>query len=284
MIKKPEFKKVNSNGISIQVAIWEGNGKNIFCVHGISSNCRVWDLIASNLTPEHTVYAIDLRGRGHSDKPKSGYSLKIHCEDIKNVIDELNIKPVVFMGHSLGAYIGIMFAALNPDYVEKLILFDGGAKLSQEQTKKIFESIQLSLMRLGKVYNSFEEYYELMKKAPFLQPWQDYFEDYYRYEVDFLEDGKVIPNTPPYVIQEEAENLGKDDAENYYHLIKCPVFILRAPEGMLGKDDILLPEDALNRMLEKIPNARVFNIEGTNHYTIAFHPNEKRDKILKEII
>ena len=280
----PEFIKVKGDGVKIQVAVWKGNGKNIFCVHGISSNCRVWDNIAKNLIPEHTMYAMDLRGRGQSDKPEKGYSLKIHCKDIKNVIDNLNIKPVIFMGHSLGAYIGIVFGALYPEYVEKLILFDGGAKLSPLQTMKVFESIKLSLDRLGKVYSSFEEYISIMKKAPFLQPWQDYFDEYYKYEVEFLEDGKVKPRTPPYVIEEESKNLKKESADEYYEKIRCPVYILRATEGMLSDDDLLLPEKALKKMLKKIPNAKVFNIEGTNHYSIAFHPNSERDKILKKII
>lgn len=280
----PEFKKINVNGINIQIALWKGNGKNIYCVHGISSNCRVWDNIAKNLIPEHTVYAMDLRGRGHSDKPEKGYSMKIHCEDIKGVIDKLNIKPVIFMGHSLGAYIGIVFSAIYQDYVEKLILFDGGAKLSTIQTMRVFQSIKHSLDRLGKVYPNFEEYLSEMKKAPFLQPWQDYFEDYYRYEVEFLPDGKVRPLTPPHVIKEESENLKKEDANKYYEKIECPVYILRATEGMLTDDDLLLPENAVKNMLKKIKNAKLINIKGTNHYSIAFHPNEYRNKILKKIL
>jgi len=283
-MKNPEFLIVNSDNVRINVAVWDGKGKNIFCVHGISSNCRVWDNIASNLTPDYSFFAIDLRGRGHSEKPKKGYSLKIHCNDIKNVIDALNIKPVVFMGHSLGAYIGIMFSALFPDYVEKLILFDGGGKLTPYQVKKIFDSIQISLSRLGKFYNSFEDYINEIKKAPFLHPWQEYFDNYYRYELEFYPDGRVKPLTPPYVIEEEAKNLRKEDAEDYYPDIKCKVYALRAPEGILEKDDILLPENAIDLMKRKIKDFDVIDIKGTNHYSITFHPNQERDEILRELI
>ncbi len=283
-MKNPEFLIVNSDNVKINVAVWDGKGKNILGVHGISSNSRVWDNIAKNLTPEFSFFAIDLRGRGHSEKPKKGYSLKIHCNDIKNVIDALNIRPVVFMGHSLGAYIGIMFSALFPEYVEKLILFDGGGKLTQEQVKKVFESIQISLSRLGKFYKSYEDYIKEIKKAPFLQPWQDYFDTYYRYELEFYPDGRVKPLTPPHVIEEEAKNLRKEDAEDYYPKIECPVYALRAPEGILKDDDILLPVNAISLMKKKIKNFEVIDIEGTNHYSITFHPNKKRDEILRKLI
>ncbi len=283
-MKQPIFKKVNGDGVKIQVAYWEGSGDTILSIHGISSNCRVWDVIADALTPEVEFYAIDLRGRGHSDKPETGYNIKKHCEDIKCVIDNLHIKPTVVMGHSLGAYIGVVFAALYSEYVKKLILVDGGGKLSEKQAEKVFEGIKPSLQRLGHEFNSFEDYINLMKKSPFLQPWMDFLENYYRYEVETKDNGKVVPLVAPKTIVEEAENLKSDDITNYYEDIKCPVLVLRATHGMLTDDDLLLPEDSVEIMKNTIKNIRIVNIENTNHYTIAFYPNKKRDKIIKNFL
>ena len=283
-MKFPEFLSVNGKNVKINVSLWKGQGKNIFAVHGLSSNSLVWLKIAEGLTPIHNFYGMDLRGRGKSEKPKKGYSIDIHCEDIKSVIDNLKIKPVIFMGHSLGAYIGIVFSAKYKEYVEKLILFDGGAKLTFEETVKIFESIKLSLSRLGKVYNSFNDYLSEIKKAVFLQPWQDYFEIYYKYEVEVFPNGKVKPLTPVYVIEEEAENLKKLDIEKYYDKIEVPVYVLRATEGMISKDDVLITENGKKKMLEKIKNIKFFDIKGTNHYSIVFHPNKERDELLLKLI
>jgi len=46
----------------------------------------------------------------------------------------------------------------------------------------------------------------------------------------------------------------------FYSRIKFPVLILRAPEGMTTPDNILLPEQALDKMLREIPNARYVDI------------------------
>ena len=75
----PTMKKVKGDGIEINLAVWEGAGKSILCVHGITANCRCWDVLADPLTPEYRVIAMDLRGRGASDKPAEGYALD-YCD------------------------------------------------------------------------------------------------------------------------------------------------------------------------------------------------------------
>jgi hypothetical protein len=53
---------------------------------------------------------------------------------------------------------------------------------------------------------------------------------------------------------------------------------------MLANDDLVLPEEVAIRMMKEMPNARQGDLEGTNHYTIVFHPNEKRDQTLLDFI
>jgi pimeloyl-ACP methyl ester carboxylesterase len=74
------------------------------------------------------------------------------------------------------------------------------------------------------------------------------------------------------------------DAAQYYQKISRPVLILRATQGMLAKDDLVLPEEVAIRMMKEMPNARQSDLEGTNHYTIVFHPNEKREQTLLDFI
>ena len=128
----PVMKRTGGDGIQIQLATWEGEGQPILCVHGLTANCRCWDVIASSLAPENKIIAIDLRGRGLSDKPSAGYSLQHHIKDILCVLDDLKQERIVLMGHSLGAFISLAFAANYPERTEKIILMDGGAQLTQD--------------------------------------------------------------------------------------------------------------------------------------------------------
>jgi pimeloyl-ACP methyl ester carboxylesterase len=280
---EPIMKKVKGDGIEINLAVWEDSGRPILGIHGITANCRCWDVLADALASEYRMLAMDLRGRGGSDKPPQGYSLDYHMRDINCLLDDLGIDHTVIMGHSLGAFIGLAFAADYPERVDRLILVDGGGDLSQEQMEKVFIGIKPALDRLGQVFPSAEAYLEKMSAAPYIQPWSSVTETYYRYELQEVEGG-VRTNINPAHIQEEADNIRKVDCAPYYSRIKCEVLILRAPNGLLSQDDILLPEDVVDKMIREIPDARQFDVEGMNHYGIVLQPHEARDQVIREFL
>jgi pimeloyl-ACP methyl ester carboxylesterase len=280
---EPMMTTAAGHGVKIQLAQWDGNGKPVLCIHGITANCRCWDVMASGLSPAHRVIAMDLRGRGLSDSPDSGYSIAHHCQDILALLDDLHLEKAVIMGHSLGAFISMVFGAQHSERVDRIILVDGGGRLSEIQMAKVFAGIKPSLDRLGRVFPSFEDYLELMKTAPFFKSWTPALETYYRYEIEEVAGG-VRPTIDPAHIQEERENLGKVDVSQFYEMISCPVLILRATEGMVAEDDLLLPQDVVERMVRKIPHARYVDIPGTNHYSIVFEQNGMRDRSILEFL
>jgi pimeloyl-ACP methyl ester carboxylesterase len=278
-MSEPVMIKAKGDGVKIQVAVWEGKGKPILCVHGLTANCRCWDVLASSLAPQHKVIAMDLRGRGLSDGPPSGYSVENHCRDILALMDDQGLERPVLMGHSLGAFISLVFAARYSQRVDRVILVDGGGKLSEAQMTKVFAGIKPSLDRLGKVFPDFESYVALLKQAPFLQPWNSFFETYFRYEVEDVEGG-VRSRVHPKHIEEEAGNLKKMDSSQFYKKVMTPTLILRATKGMLAEDDLVLPADVAEGMVREMPKARKVDVEGTNHYSILFQPNPMRDQEL----
>ncbi len=279
----PSMSRVNGYGVKIHLAVWEGKGRDVLCVHGLTANCRCWDVLAAALAPRHRVLAFDLRGRGLSDKPSSGYSVETHCEDVKAILDGRGLNRAVLIGHSLGAFIALAFAAQSPERVSGMILMDGGGKLSPQQTEKVLAMIRPSLDRLGQVFPSFDSYLETMKKIPFLRPWSPVLETYFRHEVEEVEGG-IRSRIQARHIQEEVANLSRVDAARFYPKIQCPVLILRATEGILARDDILLPEEVVQRMVREMPRAASFNVEGTNHYSILFQSDPRRDRAILEFL
>ncbi|UCF95706.1 MAG: alpha/beta hydrolase [Desulfobacterales bacterium] len=277
------MQRAKGDGVVIQLAIREGKAKPILCVHGLTANCRCWDLIASELAPTYRVLAMDLRGRGLSDKPARGYSLERHVRDIHGVLNDLGLEQAVLMGHSLGAYIAMAFAADCPERVEKLVLLDGGAALTPEQWDQVALGIKPSVDRLGQIFPSWPAFLETMKQAPFLHPWSPFIEEYFRYEIEEIEGG-VRSRTHPAHIREEVANLRQVEPARFYPQLSCPVLILRATEGLLSRDDLVLPEAAVERMLREISGARRVDLPGSNHYSILLQPNEMRDRALRSFL
>jgi len=133
------------------------------------------------------------------------------------------------------------------------------------------------------VFPSFEAYIDLLKQAPFLQPWSAGLEIYFQYEVEEV-DGGVRSRVQPDHIEEEILNMKALDVTQIYPDVTCPVLILRATDGMLAKDDILLPREVVERMIRTIPDARCVDVDGTNHYSIIFQANGVRDRAIMDFI
>ena len=115
-----------------------------------------------------------------------------------------------------------------------------------------------------------------MKQTPFLQPWSKEIEAYFDYDLVETAQG-FRSRIQPENIREEVSNKRETSVSQYYNELKCPVLILRATDGILQPDDILLPQEIVENMLAAMPKARVVDVAGTNHYSILFQPNTARD-------
>jgi len=271
------------DGLEIQLARWPGPKPAVLAVHGLTANCRCWDTMAQELGGQRELLAMDLRGRGRSDKPATGYSLENHCADIDAVLDHLGHERAALMGHSLGAYISLAYAATRPQRVERLILVDGGAVLSQEQWARVGEGIAPSLERLDKVFASCEQMISLSRGAPFLQPWNQALEDYYSYDCQ-EGPGGVVSGTSLATTQQERANLNQVDVSRFYPQVGCPVLVLRAAQGVLAPEQMVLPSDATANLLAALPQAELAEMHKLNHFTIIFHPHAERARAVETFL
>ncbi|OHE75144.1 MAG: hypothetical protein A3F67_01255 [Verrucomicrobia bacterium RIFCSPHIGHO2_12_FULL_41_10] len=101
----------------------------LFFVHGLGSNKKIWGPLIQELKEEKGCLAIDLPGHGNDTSffPKTIAEVCSYLESdlIKNKVNE----KIVFIGHSLGGLIGILFTSLFPEKVEKLILINTHYKI-----------------------------------------------------------------------------------------------------------------------------------------------------------
>lgn len=282
MVPAREF-QVDAGEIAIQVAEWPGAGRDVVAIHGLTANLRCFETIAEGMQGAHHLWAMDLRGRGLSGKPATGYSMAHHCRDIKAVLEGLGLPRVVLMGHSLGAYISFSFAATHPEMTAGIILLDGGGELTPPQWAKVAEGIQPSVDRLGKVLPSWEAYFEMARQSPYYRDWNQAIESFFRYDAEAVPGG-VSCRVQPQNIAEERNNLGMESPAKLQALVKCPVLVVRAAKGMVMQDRLLLPKDAYSSMLRTIPQARGVELQDADHFSMTFHPNPARDEAIRNFL
>lgn len=271
--------RVTVKDVSLAVAEWPGpaRGPAVVCVHGLTANHTCWASVADALSPAHRLIAYDLRGRGESDKPGTGYSLAQHGEDLLGLLDHLGLRKAILVGHSLGAHIAVRFAAVHPERVAKLVLVDGGIDVRAE----VLDSLRPAIDRLGMEFPSLDMFLGFMRMLPMFESrWNEYLERYFRYDVEVLPGGAVRAKAARAAIEEEIANLARERLWVWHHRVKAPTLIFRAPDGLLTATDCLMTQEEAEALAHAIPRSRLVVVPGTNHYTVLLGQNPKVKRAL----
>lgn len=104
---------------------WTGSSGPVLCLPGLTSTGWSWAPLAAAL-PEARVIAPDLRGRGGSREAQGPTGLLAHAEDVQRVVEELDLRDVVLVGHSMGAYLAPIVGRGLGSRVRRVVLIDGG--------------------------------------------------------------------------------------------------------------------------------------------------------------
>lgn len=263
---KTVSKWVDTGSIRLHYLDNEASGPLLLLLHGLTANAHAFDgLLAAGLGDHFHILSVDLRGRGLSDQPATGYTMKEHAADIIALLDHRQVTQVVICGHSFGAFLGLYLAAHFPDRVEKLILMDAAVNM-HPKTK---EMLGPALARLGQQFASFDAYLDKVKQAPYLRFWDENMRSYYEADISTLPDGSVTPRSKPEHMMEAVlkGSLGEPWAE----LIKennKPSILINAP-GIYTMDAALLPADLAMETVNMMHDCSYVAVPG-NHQTMLY--------------
>jgi esterase len=185
-----------------------GKGAPLVILHGLFGSSDNWQSQAKKLAEFYTVYLVDLRNHGHSFwSPAHTYDLM--AEDIHGLIEELNLKKIILLGHSMGAKVAMTFAQQHPMLLDKLILVDMGIKEYPMHHQHILAGIHgLNLATYktrGEAELDLEKYIDNQSVRQFLLKnlyWKSKGELAWRMNVPILEKnmGEILSAIPKQVI------------------------------------------------------------------------------------
>lgn len=98
----------------------------VMLAHGFGCDQNMWRLVAPGLAADFRVLAFDHVGSGQSDlsawQPERYATLDGYADDVLQMCRELDLRQIIFVGHSVSAMIGVLAAIREPDRFSKLIL------------------------------------------------------------------------------------------------------------------------------------------------------------------
>jgi sigma-B regulation protein RsbQ len=103
-----------------------GDAPVLIFAHGFGCDQNMWRLVAPAFADDHRVVLFDHVGAGGSDlsawQPDRYAALEGYAGDVLDICAELELREVVFVGHSVSAMIGVLAAAREPSRFRGLVL------------------------------------------------------------------------------------------------------------------------------------------------------------------
>jgi len=277
---KVQFITVENN-VKLEVLDWGGTGRPLVFLAGLGNTAHVFDKFAAKFTATNHVYGITRRGYGDSSAPmpaNGNYSADRLGDDVLAVMDALQLKQPVLVGHSIAGEELSSIGSRYPDKVAGLIYLDAGYAYAYYDSSR--GNLMLDATDLRKKLDLFlaggvQDPKQLVQAMQAILP---------QFETDLQEDEKQLTDTPapmppaiPWAIITEEEK---------YTSIHVPVLAIFADPHDPGprlKNDPAAREAAVASDLASttaqakafqagIPSAHVVTLPNANHF--VFNSNE----------
>lgn len=255
-------------GIKLSYRI-KGEGYPIFLIHGFAKK-DFWIAQIDALSKYFKVIWFDNRGVGESDRPNMPYTMKMLVEDLKGIMDFLEIQKAHLIGHSLGSFIAQNFTLTYPECVNKLILLSTNPGLPDKTGVEIFKDNQIALYEARKAdpivgfYNKMKvrftrDFFKMMRSDPTKK-----FYGIFSAE-DLIKSENEKPWTPQDIINHSNALADHNTLDNLYRITHETLIIA-------GEKDKLTPKISNKHVDEKIPNSDLRIVSGGHYFPLENAP------------
>jgi pimeloyl-ACP methyl ester carboxylesterase len=241
-------------------------------IHGLSSYVRAWERTVPELSKTSRCLALDLPGYGKSSKGRYPGTMDFYADVVEQFIQQLHLKNVTLVGHSMGGQIAVTAALKYPTKIQKLVLVaPAGFETFTEPEKQQLRSFY----SVASIVNTPEAQVRTNHKYNFYQ----------------------MPASVDVWITERLAMMKCDDFKQYAQtvvnsvngMLDGPVYerLSQVPQPTLvvyGADDFLIPNRALHPKLstaavaasgvERLPHARQVLLPQAGHFVHYEKPAE----------
>lgn len=281
---------ITSDSIKIgYIQYGDENLPNLVFIHGgPGDNSSSFRSMGKQLSSNFRVTLFDSRGCGLSSLNVSPEKLTIpdYVNDIKELLDHLNISQAIVLGHSFGGAIAIEFASVYPNRIQQLVLSNPLISGRWAQNNRFEESYKLAMKEndTSKI-NTYKKYasgdsISIWDEAKMLDArlmWYnpDSIDSVFNYDYESLG------------YTQEGFEAGFDILISYYETGFFPNYSVFSKLNQLkvktsiisASNDLIVSESNLQRACEEITNCQLYKVEKSGHF-----PFLERTEEFKKII
>lgn len=127
----------------------KGTGNPIVLLHGFLESSSIWDSFTEKLSEKRQVITIDLPGHGKSGNISETHSMELMADAVFTILQELRVKEVTLIGHSMGGYVSLAFCKKFPIMTKGLVLLNSTPEADNEE-RRINRDRAIKIVRKNK--------------------------------------------------------------------------------------------------------------------------------------
>lgn len=208
--------------------------RTLVFVHGFGGRAAYWHFQLDHFHYDSRVIALDLRGHGLSDAPRSRYDVEELCADVVALLAAVDAPPrFVLVAHSFGGAISSFFTTRYPERVEKLVIIGSAVRFKLKWTGRALLGLPAWLLRVAQ---------------------------------RFVPLARLYP--PAHVVSAQSRNaLSKWDGTDVLMRIAAPTLVI------LGQRDFLFDEASQRGLAQLIPGAEEVVVPVSAHQVMVERPD-----------
>ena len=245
--------KAKINGIEMNYEL-DGNGdETIVILNGIMMSTASWIDFVPVYTDknDYQLLRVDFRDQGQSDKYEEDYDVSIHVEDLKALLDYLDINKVHLVGISYGAMVAILFEMEYSEMVNTLILSNTEAEVSKY------------LQAVSTIWENAAEMNDPIKFFEFSMPFI-YSDFFYNNNFEWMQERKEALSKV--LTKEWFDSLIRLSKSSKYFDVSDKLTEVSSPTLLIGGSrDQLTPVYEMEKMQDEIPEAKMLIIKDAGH-------------------
>jgi cobalt-zinc-cadmium efflux system protein len=115
------------------------NPRVLLCVHGLTRRGSDFKTLAQAMCKDYYVVCPDIVGRGDSDRLSNPmqYAVPQYVADIAQLVKQLGVTQVDWLGTSMGGLIGMVYAAMPNSPIRRMLINDVGPRIEPDAIKRL---------------------------------------------------------------------------------------------------------------------------------------------------
>ncbi len=269
---QPAQGELKLNGLRIHYFEWQGRGRRpLILMHGLRDYAYYWQDCANRLLDDFHIYAFDQRGHGESEQAPGGYLVWALASDLAAFVDTIGLSAsggFDLLGLSLGSRCSMAYARESWPRLRHLVLVDMGPQMAKVAARNLQASMTAKSDLPPSSFTRQQALDFFRQQWPTLD--QPSLERLIQNAVQQGEGGLYSNRYDRRLadVTTKAAIVEIDFLWQSLTRIQCPTLVLR------GEHSRVLDEEISARMLQSLPNGKLYVFKDTAHSLPRLRPQQ----------